>query len=288
MTLLEITVVTIKFVSLMLVLLSSGGLLFSSLYSDQLTATKFSIQQGLLIGSVVALFLSVVYLFLDAARFSGSLSGIFDFELQKLILLSRLGVSKILLIVGLIVMIWSFKFMDKGRTILSTIGISLIAFSFSFTGHTSEHGLRVILAPLLMLHMVVVIFWFGALVPLYYIVKNEPTQCAGSVVCDFSKKATCLVPLIFVAGIIMSVALMDGIHFFSHTYGMILLFKALTFCVLMLIAALNKWRYGPDLENGNENSARKLQRAILTEILLITLIVGATVVLTSYFSPVAS
>lgn len=282
---LEITLVTIKFASLMLLLLSSGGVLFNSLYSDQLTATKFSIQKRLLIGSVIALFLSVVYLFLDAARFSGSLSGIFDFELQKLIMLSHLGTSKVLLVVGLIVMIWSFNFMDKGRTILSIIGISLIAFSFSYTGHTSEHALRVILAPLLMLHIIVVIFWFGSLIPLYYIVKNEPPQCAGLIVCDFSKKATYLVPLIFVAGIIMSAVLMDGINFLNHTYGQILLFKAVTFSVLMLIAALNKWRYGPELENGIENSAHKLRRAILMEILLIALIVMATVILTSFFSP---
>ncbi|MBL4601747.1 MAG: CopD family protein [Emcibacteraceae bacterium] len=135
------------------------------------------------------------------------------------------------------------------------------------------------------LHLFVILFWFGALFPLYYVIKMEANQRAGQIVNDFSKKATLLVPLIFVAGIILSIILMDGPDFLSHPYDLILLSKIAIFSILMLIAALNKFRLGPDLELGKPNAARNLQSALVIEILLIFIIVGATTVLTGLFSP---
>ena len=288
MSVLEIAIILIKFVTLSLVLLSAGGVIFYNIYYFELIKARQFIKQTLFNWTIAAFIISVIYFSIDAARFAGSFDGIFDFELQKMILLSHLGVAKLISILGLVTVICSYKLKPNSRKIIATIGVSLIAFSFTYTGHTAENSYRLFLAPLLTLHLFVVLFWFGALVPLYLTIKFESHQLAGQIVNDFSKKATILVPLIFIAGVVMSVIIMDGMNFLSHTYGLILLLKITVFCILMLIAALNKWRLGPDLEMGKPDAARNLQRAILTEILLIVLIIAATAVLTAYFSPVTS
>ena len=280
--------ILVKFMTFLLVFISAGGTLFYSLYHFELDKAGPIIKKTLFNWTIAAFIISIIYLSIDAARFAGSIDGIFDFELQKMILLSHLGMAKLISILGLVTVICSYKLKLNSRTIIATIGVSLIAFSFTYTGHTAENSYRLFLAPLLTLHLFVVLFWFGALVPLYLTIKLEPHQRAGQIVNDFSKKATILVPLIFVAGMIMCIVIMEGVNFLSHTYGLILLFKITVFCILMLIAALNKWRLGPDLEMGQPYAARNLQRAILSEILLIVLIIAATAVLTAYFSPITS
>lgn len=271
-----------------MVLLSAGGAIFYNIYYFELIKSQQFIRKALFNASIYALILSILYQFLDAARFSGSIDGIIDFELQKMILLSHLGVAKLLLILGLLAIISSHKIGSKSSIILATIGVSLVAFSFTYTGHTSENLYRLILAPVLILHLLVVLFWFGSLFPLYFIIKMETNQTAGQIVSDYSRKATLLVPMIFIAGIILSVILMGGINFLNHTYGQILLLKIVVFSILMLIAAINKFLLGPELEMGRANAARDLQRAIIFEFILISFIVGATTALTGFFSPTMS
>ncbi len=288
MNTLDATLIIIKFITLSMVLLSAGGAVFYNIYYFELVKSQQLIKRALFITSICALILAMLYLFLDAARFSGSIAGIVDFELQKMLLLSHLGVAKLMLILGLAAIISSYRITLKSSIILATIGVSLVAFSFTLTGHTLENPYRLILAPLLMLHLFVVLFWFGALIPLYFVVKMEVSKRSGKIINDFSKKATLLVPLIFVAGIVMSVVLMNGVNFLRDSYGQILLIKIAIFSLLMLIAALNKLRLGPDLEQGKPNAARYITTAITLEIILISIVVAGTTVLTGFYSPTIS
>tara|TARA_R110002096_G_scaffold362527_2_gene555661 strand:- start:7155 stop:8021 length:867 start_codon:yes stop_codon:yes gene_type:complete len=285
MSVLEFVLIFFKFITLSVALLSAGGIVFYNIFYLELVKSRQFINNALFTAIIFAIILSLIYLFLDAARFSGSIDGIIDYGLQKMILQSHLSVARLLLILGLLIIVFSHKIASANRVILTTIGVSLVVISFTYTGHTSENPFRIILAPLLIMHLFVVIFWFGALIPLYFIIKIETNQRAGLIVNDFSKKATFLVPLIFIAGIILSIILMEGINFLRDPYGQILLLKITVFSILMLIAALNKLRLGPDLELGKPNAARNLQRAIIFEILFIFVIVGATTILTGFFSP---
>jgi putative copper export protein len=61
--------------------------------------------------------------------------------------------------------------------------------------------------------------------------------------------------------------------------------KAGAFALLMVLATYNKWRFGPRLLRGDSAAALGLQRAVTAEWLLIALVLVATAVMTSLYSP---
>jgi putative copper export protein len=139
--------------------------------------------------------------------------------------------------------------------------------------------------PLLGLHLLVVEFWFGALLPLLLVGEREPATVAARVVDQFSRWATWLVPLILVAGLVIAVRLLPGTSALRSTYGIGLVFKVLLFSLLMGLAALNKWRLGPALVHGGRVAQIGLRRSIATEFVLIVLVLMGTAILTTFWSP---
>lgn len=282
---LDIFLSSSKFLYFTLLLISAGGVLFSFVFGHLLKDSQQRLMEFLKTITMFSLVYVMIFQFVGGIKFLGSFEGFFDFEVQKMIFQSHLGVSKIMALMGLVSIAIALKLKQHGQLILGMIGITLVAVSFSYTGHTAENPFRFILSPLLILHILVVAFWFGSLIPLYIIVKYEDPVVSGNLIDNYSKKATLLVPLIFIAGLIIGVVLMKGANFFDHTYGLILLLKIVLFSVLMLIAALNKWRLGPALLRNAPAASGNLQIALTIEFLFICAVVLATAVLTGYFSP---
>ena len=61
-------------------------------------------------------------------------------------------------------------------------------------------------------------------------------------------------------------------------------FTALSF-VLLGLAALNKWRFGPAIERGDTRAARGFRRCVVSEYVLIAAVLSVTAVMTTFFSP---
>jgi putative copper export protein len=57
------------------------------------------------------------------------------------------------------------------------------------------------------------------------------------------------------------------------------------FAVLMGLAALNKWRYGPACAAGE---ARAFRRTVIVEYVLVCLVLAVTATMTTFYSPEAS
>jgi putative copper resistance protein D len=163
----------------------------------------------------------------------------------------------------------------------------LATVAFTLTGHTSVNAHRGALATLLMLHLLVVAFWFGALWPLYLASVRETPARASDVIERFTAVATWLVPVILFAGIVMAVLLLPNISALSQPYGELLIVKVLGFAALMGLAAANKWRLGPALVSGTAQSGRRFRRSVATEYVLIAAVLTITAVMTSLFSPEA-
>jgi len=128
---------------------------------------------------------------------------------------------------------------------LSVVGAIVAVVSFPLTGHVSTHPDRWLLTPLLLIHLLVVAFWFGALWPLAVVSALEPPQTAGRVIEAFSATAIWLVPLILLAGSAIAVLLLSSLAALMQPYGELLLTKLVLFALLMVFAALNRWRFGP-------------------------------------------
>jgi putative copper resistance protein D len=145
--------------------------------------------------------------------------------------------------------------------------------------------LRWLLSPLLLAHLCVVAFWYGALLPLYLISSQEPPQTAGWVVRQFSVRAIWLVPTLLLAGLALATVLLPNLAALRRPYGELLIAKLVGFCALMPLAALNRSRFGPALERGELVAALRFRRVVVAEFALLATILCVTAVLTTFYSP---
>jgi putative copper export protein len=136
----------------------------------------------------------------------------------------------------------------------------------------------------LTLHLLVVAFWFGGLAPLYIASRLEREQRTARIVAAFTRVATVVVPGLFMFGIALTVALVDRWIVFTESYGVLLIAKVSGFALLMALASLNKWRYGPALARAS-GATVAFQRSVAAEYLLICVVLIATAAMTTFFSP---
>jgi putative copper export protein len=170
-------------------------------------------------------------------------------------------------------------------TIVALCGAVLAIGAFTLTGHTSVNVHRGALAVLLMLHLFVLAFWFGALWPLCIATLRETPARAADIIDRFTAVASWLVPVILLAGLVMAVLLLPSLSALSEPYGELLIAKVLGFALLMGLAAANKWRLGPALMSGTAQSGRRFRRSVAAEFVLIAAVLTITAVMTSFFSP---
>jgi putative copper export protein len=173
----------------------------------------------------------------------------------------------------------------RGFTIVAVTGAVLVAVSFTLMGHTATNSRRGILAQLLLAHLLIVAFWFGALWPLCQITLRESRERVARVVAVFSLAAFWLVPLILVAGVAMAVILLPDFAALRRPYGELLIAKVALFAVLLGCAALNKWRLGPGLGSGDPQAGRNFRRVVIAEYSIMVVVLAITAVMTTFFSP---
>jgi putative copper resistance protein D len=131
-----------------------------------------------------------------------------------------------------------------------------------------------------------VALWFGSLLPLWIVSKRELLEVAANIFREFSTFATWLVPLIAIVGVAMAVLLCSGLPNLQAPYGVLLATKLSAFLLLMIFAALNKWRLVPAAEKGFPTSLQGLRSSMAIEFMLIISVLGVTAVMTSFYSPV--
>jgi putative copper resistance protein D len=293
----DVLSVILRALSFVLLFQVSGTAFFTAAFGPPLTHSLGSIRRLTHVAAVVALVATIGWYALEPARMAGELSGTFDGSLQKLVWRSSTGASFLLRALGLVLLAMGLRANSltanglreragPSTSAMSIAGAVIALVSFLVTGHTSMHppteALRWLLALLLLVHLVVVAYWFGALWPLYLVTQREPSRTAAQVVEKFSTVAVWLVPLILVAGTGLAVILVPGLRVFTEPYGELLLTKIVLFATLMGFAALNKWRLGPAVARGESTG---LRRSLIAEYALITCVLAVTATMTSLFSP---
>jgi putative copper export protein len=263
---------------------AAGVAIFIALFGRRLAVTTQRVRSLGFLSALAALVLVTAHYALEAARMAGSLSGVFDLSLQQIVFESSMSTAWIWRTIGLVLIAGTIRRRDKASMIVSLIGAGAVIVGFLYVGHSAIHPDRAWLWPLLALHLAVVAFWFGSLLPLYAVSQTERATIAAEVVDGFSRIAIWIVPAIFLAGFVMAILLIDRWAAFREGYGLLLLAKIGGFAALMLLAALNKWRYGPALAAANGATAA-FQRTVAVEYVLICAVLMATAVMTTLFSP---
>lgn len=267
------------------ILQAGGAVLFLAAFGAALPDTRPQILRFARIATGVAAVLLVLQYLMEPARMLGELSGMLDAQLHSIALHSRAALVLALRLLGLLLLALALRRQAAQMRRLGVPGAVLIALSFAAIGHSTESPQRGLLMPLVGLHLLVVEFWFGALLPLILLAGREQAASAAAVVERFSRLAAWLVPLILVAGLVLAARLLPDWSALSGPYATGLLLKLIAFVLLMGLAALNKWRLGPALAQGGAGARRAFTRSVVVELVLIVLVLMGTATLTTFWSP---
>ena len=281
--LLSVIVRTLAFVCLFQ---AAGAAFFVLLFGARLANSDHAIRRLGFWTAVAAIPLLAAHQGLDAARMAGSLSGLGDAHLQSLAWDSGGGNAAALEIIGLGVIALGLAPHSSPTGDIASLGALIATCAAVLTGHTSVHPEHARLAALLALHLVLVAFWFGALLPLIICSRRESRQATVALLREFSSVAGPLVPCIAIAGLAMALVLMPDRTSWSTTYGSLVLMKLLSFVGLMLLAAWNRWRAVPAIERSHTAAAgQALTASIAIEYGLIVAVLAVTATLTTFYSP---
>jgi putative copper export protein len=262
---------------------AAGASFFLAAFGHALTRAQTAIRRLGLSSAAVGAILILVHLALDAARLSGDFAGLGDQDLQQLAWTSRSGISQMVQALGLLAVLAGLWKPGRSHAAWASAGGVIAVGGFLITGHTGTHALRAVLGPLLAMHLLVVAFWFGSLVPLALVIRLESRATAAGLLKRFSAIAGWLVPLIAVAGLAMAWLLVGSLDLPGKPYGDLLIAKLAGFGLLMVLAAYNKWRLTPAFEQARSDAS--LRRSIAAEYLLIVAVLSVTAVLTAFYSP---
>ncbi len=241
---------------------------------------RTAIAAGLL--AMAATFASYTF---RGAMLTGEASGMIDPEMLGLLWNTPVGAAFATRLSGLLVLILGLVLSGPGRWI-SVLGGVIALSSFARIGHVLDQG-GVFLRLLLLLHLVGISFWIGALLPLKQLAKDEAQLgLAATLGHRFGQIATLVVPALLVAGGLMLWRLAGSRDvIFGTAYGWALMVKIATVSFLLALAAANKQRFVPQMQAGDASAARHLSKSIALEwftflfILLVTAILSSVLTL---------
>jgi putative copper resistance protein D len=280
--LVSIAIRTLGFVA---TLQAAGIAVFSACFSAHLNVSATPIRRLGLGAALIGLVLVLAHQSLEAARMAGDFGGLWSADLQMRAMQSSIGAANSTRVAALLVIATSLTRKGAPWRLLGVCGAMLLVFAFLLTGHTSTHPLRWLLAPLLLIHVSIVAFWFGALPCLMLAGRREERTATVHLYSRFTAAATWLVPLIAFAGLLMAFIFIPNAGVLHEPYGELLIVKLGMFVALMLLAALNKWRWSPAIATGGTRVAITLRRSMALECTLIVCVLAVTAALTGLYSP---
>lgn len=276
--------VVVRSLSFVLLFQAIGAAIFTALFAE-LESSALALRRLMMVAAIGGALAVSTHLTLEATRMTGDFSGLVNPSMQRRVFTSSAATSHGMQVLGLLLVALAARGRERHRAVVSSIGGVIAVAAFLFVGHTSVHPWRALLAPLLALHLLIVAFWFGSLLPLWIVSRGESVAVATAVLQEFSELATWLVPVIAIAGLVMTLVIANGVPPLNEPYGALILTKVFGFAVLMGLAAWNKWRLVPAITADAGKSLAALRRSVLTEFVLIVAILGVTAVMTAFFSP---
>lgn len=281
----DLVVIGLRALSFVASFQAAGAILFVAVFGARLPSNAIAASLRLAsLAATAAIVLTVAQHALGPARMTGDFGDVLDLSLQRFLFESDAGTALISRVTGLGLILLGVVAKRRAGLLVAVVGAILVSLSFAAMGHTTTHEPGWLLRPLLVAHLLILSFWFGALLPLRRIVEREPVAVARALLTRFSIFAIRAVPLLFVAGVALAAVLLGSWSRLMTPYGYILLLKTGGFALLMLLAALNRWRLTPELGT-HDAASLNLNRSITGEWIIIAGILAATAAMTALFSP---
>jgi putative copper resistance protein D len=278
-------VLAVRALAFVAALHAAGVPLFLFLFEESLPRVREAVRLLAVRSAWIGIALVVLYELGEPARLTGDLAGVLDLSLQGALLESPLGTATAIRVAGLLCVAVGCVYWARRGALLASIGSTLVVASFAFMGHTAEEERRWLTASALIVHLSVVAFWFGSLLPLNAASRLESLETNARLIERFSHVAVRSVPAIFAAGAVLSAALLPSLASLRTGYGALLLCKVAGFSALMAAAAYNRQRLGPAVKAGRPRALARFGQVVLAEWVTIAVVVALTATMTGAFSP---
>jgi putative copper export protein len=234
--------------------------------------------------SPLAVFAGAAQIMVSAGSMSGDAAGMLDGSLIHMVWHAGAGRANTIRAIGLVLA--TFGVLRGRPSWWVFFGAVMAATSFAWTGHARslhQNGLPMVL---LSVHLLGAAFWLGALVPLLIVARNGDQSRIAATVVRFGAAAVVVVGGLLAAGaILLWMMLGDFTALWSSTYGRYVTLKLLLVAGLLCVAAINKLRLTPRLQNGDSRALRSLRTSIRLELLLGVLILAVTATFTTVSGP---
>ncbi|MDA9409427.1 copper resistance CopC/CopD family protein [Bradyrhizobium sp. CCBAU 45384] len=148
--------------------------------------------------------------------------------------------------------------------VFAAIAFAGVGLSLAITGHAATASPEWLTRPAIFVHGLAVAFWIGALAPLATLV-SKPTPALLPLLNRFSRIAMPVVAALALTGLTLAIIQLEKPSaLIDTTYGLILSVKLALILSLLVLAALNRFRWTPALAK-DRRAASALKSSILLE-----------------------
>ncbi|MDG2475336.1 MAG: CopD family protein [Paracoccaceae bacterium] len=260
---------------------SIGSFIFSLHFRLKLTEEQqFYCVQLSRKSALIGIITSVLLIFSVAGNLGGDFVSVIDILMLQLAIQSKSGISYLTVFAGFIIMLLAHKMKAKAQKKTLLIGSVTVLFSFTLAGHAQLSGVFTQL--LLILHLLGIAFWLGALLPFRWICLQSDVSNLSSLAHRFGVIAMVYVGLLLITGITYAYTLLGKLsHIFTTSYGNALLVKIVLVISLLCLAAFNKFKAVPALEKNPLQGLKQFKSSVQFEIVLALFILSASSLLTT-------
>ena len=274
----------LKFILYAAIVGSVGTFLFSLHFTAQLTEQQQSYcyylsRKSVFIGGITSLLMILSV----PGNLGGDLRSLIDPLMLQLAIESNSVTGYLTATGGFVVMLVAHKLRPKAQKCTLLIGSIAVLFSLTLAGHALLG--KWLTQSLLVLHLLGIAFWLGALLPFHWICLQTDTTNLRALAHRFGLVAMVYVGLIIITGLAYAYILLGELSLiFTTSYGNVLLIKLFLVGALLSLAALNKFRIVPSLEQSPLRGVRQFKTSLQFEIALTLIILIAVSLLTTSFT----
>jgi putative copper export protein len=252
---------------------AAGGVLFSLSFPQAARHVERALRRQILLGCWLLIFVEPLrYVAFQLAIAEGDASVAFAPAMRWMALQTAVGQASAARLIAAVVLLATHR---RWPSVSLAAAMVMIA-SFALEGHTVSNGNRLLLAPLLLIHFAAICWWLGALYPLLALIPQAPPEVVVQTVRGFGRRAVGVVAMLLAAGAALLIALSDGELRPDSAYQQRFVFKLALVVALLSLAAWNKQRLTPLLDESYALGAAKLRRSIRCEIAVAVVILAAT------------